>query len=97
MTSMAIEGPLDADELPDDLFDKLAPHGEPVAVKARVDAVADALTSLPELPSLKGYESRLSSIQMALDEARDEANSIRGELRQKAELLRKLASALESV
>lgn len=99
MTSVAIEGPLDAsDELPDDLFDRLAPHGAPVAVAMpKVDAVADLLASLPALPSLKGYETRLTSIQTALDEAREEAQGIREELRAKAELLRKLASALESV
>lgn len=98
MTSVAIEGPLDADDLPDDLFDRLAPHGEPVAVsKPPPAAVADLLGSLPELSSLKGYESRLTSIQTALDEAREEARSIREELRTKADILRRLASALETV
>ena len=99
MTSVAIERPLDAsDELPDDLFDRLTPAGAPVAIAApKPDAIAQMLASLPELPSLKGYETRLTSIQTALDEAREEAQTIREELRAKADILRKLATALESV
>lgn len=92
------------DEIPDELFDNLAPHADAVAIRAplppaaaNIDAAAALLETLPSLPSLKGYEERLGGIQSALDEARVEAAAIREELRQKADMLRKLAAAIESV
>lgn len=87
-----------ADEIPDDLFESLAPHGAPAHGRQElVDAQDALLDSLPDLPSLQGYVERLDEIQAALDEARAEAAAIRHEIREKAELLRKVAVALESV
>lgn len=92
MTSLAIDGPLDAaDDLPDDLFDKLAPSA-PVAAKPAI-----SFDHVTVLPSLKGFEDRLAGIQDALNDARRDAASLRAELRHQAELLRSLAAALENV
>lgn len=64
MTSVAVDRPNEAigDELPDDVFDGLVPHGKPVGLAANAAPSMADLLALPELPSLKGYESRLTGI-----------------------------------
>jgi len=61
------------------------------------DIPDDVFATLPSLPSIEGFASRLGEIQDALNEARAEAESLRLELRTKADALRALAGALESI
>lgn len=52
--------------------------------------------TLPKLPSIEGFTSKLQAIQLSLMEAEAEANSLRAEIQKKADALRALAGALEA-
>jgi hypothetical protein len=100
MSSLAHRKPdeMHDDEITDELFESLATCDDAAAshVELRQDREAFFAT-LPDLPSLDGFEARLTTIQHALDDAREEAAAIRQEIRHKAEMLRKVAVALDSV
>lgn len=56
----------------------------------------DVFATLPSLPSLNGFTTRLAEIQAGIEQARAEADALRGELQKKAEALRAMAAALEA-
>lgn len=61
------------------------------------DLSDELFATLPALPSIDGFANRLADIQVQLDEARAEAEALRQELRAKADTLRAMAGALESI
>lgn len=95
----AVAGDADISDIPDELFEALpsSPLDVPAAASSAVDDELALLATLPALPSLLGLADRLASLQTQLDEARVEAEALREELRAKADLLRGVALALESI
>lgn len=56
----------------------------------------DVFATLPNLPTINGFTSRLADIQNALEQARVEAETLKDEIQKKASALRALAGALEA-
>lgn len=64
--------------------------------QAAIDDEAELFATLPVLPSINGFATRLNEIQSAIEEAKAEAAALRAEIQQKASALRALAGALEA-
>ncbi|HUR70167.1 MAG TPA: hypothetical protein VM370_13065 [Candidatus Thermoplasmatota archaeon] len=88
----------DASDIPDDVFATLPDHALDIRpIHHAPQDARDVLATLPELPSLDGLTTRLTALQAALDAARDEAGSLKREMREKADALRAIAAALEAM
>lgn len=98
------------DDIPDDLFAGLpsqrkdesfglAPFAPTplMAIRSQRYQDDDPMATLPTLPSLEGLAARLADVNLAIDAARAEADSLKEELQRKAGSLRAMAAALEAI